>query len=63
MADWIYWYAPWQDLDLLLRIELLIWVATLVVALLMWFRVVVLKRPWLRLPHMKSPPKNKSLRS
>ncbi|MDJ0926723.1 MAG: hypothetical protein QNJ73_03645 [Gammaproteobacteria bacterium] len=41
------WYFPWSNIDLILRVELIIWLAVVAVSYGIFWRVVVRKRPWL----------------
>jgi hypothetical protein len=42
------WYIPWGLVDSILRLELVIWLAVVVLSYWVFFRAVVMKKPWLR---------------
>ncbi|MEJ8567025.1 hypothetical protein [Elongatibacter sediminis] len=48
MLSLIEWYFPWSRLDLVLRIELLIWLVVVGIACWISWRTLVGKKPWLR---------------
>ena len=59
--DMLEWYFPWTRIDALLKIELLIWLASVGASLWVAYRSLVLKRPWLpmrHLPNGEQPPRS-----
>jgi len=42
------WYIPWDRIDWGLKIQLLLWIAAIVLSYWVFWRTLVRKRPWLR---------------
>lgn len=49
MLEVLEWYAPWARIDAGLKLELLLWLASIVAAVYIYLRVIVFDRPWLPL--------------
>ncbi len=44
----IEWYFPWSSIDWVLKLQLLIWSASIACSYWIAWRTVIRKRPWLR---------------
>ena len=42
------WYIPWGQVDPILKLEMVIWLSVVALSYWIFFRAVVLKKPWLR---------------
>ena len=50
MFDFLEWYFPWSRIDGGLKLELVLWFASVAAAILIYLRTIVLGKPWLILP-------------
>ncbi len=46
----IEWYFPWQHLDFLLKLGLIVWLSVIAASCWIFWRTVVRRKPWLRRP-------------
>jgi membrane protein implicated in regulation of membrane protease activity len=42
------WYIPWDQIDWGLKIQLLLWLAAIVLSYWIFWRTLVRRRPWLK---------------
>jgi hypothetical protein len=49
------WYIPWDLIDPILRVEMVIWLGSVLLSYWVFYRAVVMKKPWLRKNKNKKP--------
>jgi hypothetical protein len=47
MLDFVEWYFPWSRLDMVLRIQLVIWLTVVAASCWIYWRTVIAEKPWL----------------
>jgi hypothetical protein len=50
------WYFPWGRIDWVLRLQLIVWLASVVIAYWISWRYLIAKRPWLKKGNKQDAP-------
>ena len=49
MLDFLEWYFPWSRVDSALKLELVVWIISVLFAVWVYVRAIIFDKPWLPL--------------
>jgi hypothetical protein len=58
MFDFIDWYFPWAYIDSGLKLQLLVWFASILAGVIIFIRTILFKKPWLTLHWLRQDKHN-----